>query len=374
MLGRKKADRKKKIRAQIDTGNVLTGTGDTLTDAADVQLGELCRQDGEQCIQSDERYAQSRKMNGVQADGRRNRFSGTLHVQPDENYAQQFSESEIRTQELTDTKVVTKQLKKPTSAAGTVKDRPCMVEIGTASVIGSRKSQQDSVFGYESDGYAIGIVCDGMGGLSGGEVASRVALQSLADAWFAQRDVLDIPNFFRREAVRADEKVYVQEAADGQRLQAGTTIVAAIVRRNELYWLSVGDSKLYFIRGEEMISLNVEHNYRLELNAMLREGRMTAEEYAAEEYRAEALTSYLGIGNLSLMDISPKAYPLKDGDIILLASDGLYRSLHEEDILTIVRKNRQDMQKAAEALTAAVKGRKKQDNTSVVILRYGRSR
>ena len=336
MLGRKKADRKKRRSVQMDTGNVLTGAGSTSQGAAHVQLGDLCRQDG--------------------------------------NDAGQFAETEIRTQELTETKVVTRQLKKPKDAAGLVKNGRNMLEVGTASVIGSRKSQQDSVFGYESDGCAIGIVCDGMGGLSGGEVASRVALQSLADAWFAQRDVVNIPDFFRREAVCADEKVYAQEAADGQRLQAGTTIVAVIVRRNEMYWLSVGDSKLYFIRGEEMISLNVEHNYRLELNAMLREGKMTAEEYSAEEYRAEALTSYLGIGNLSLMDISQKAYPLKEGDIMLLASDGLYRSLHEEDILMIVRKNRQDMQKAAEALTAAVQGRKKQDNTSVVILRYGRSR
>lgn len=243
------------------------------------------------------------------------------------------------------------------------------VEIGTASIIGSRKSQQDSVFGYASDGYALGIVCDGMGGLSGGEVASRVALESLADAWFAQQDVSDIPAFFRREAISADEKVYRQEAMDGSRLQAGTTIVAAVVRKKELYWLSVGDSKLYFIRGQEILSLNVEHNYRMQLNTMLRQGKLTAQEYAAEEYRAEALTSYLGIGSLSQMDISTKAYPLADGDVILLASDGLYRSLSEEEILAIVRRNGQDMQQAAQALTAAVKGRKKQDNTSVVILR-----
>lgn len=245
-----------------------------------------------------------------------------------------------------------------------------VVEIGMASIIGSRRSQQDSMFAYAADGQAIGIVCDGMGGLAGGEIASRIALESLADAWFEQMDTMDIPAFFQRAAVSADEKVYWQETPDGKRLQAGTTIVAAIVRRGGLYWLSVGDSKLYFIRGQEILSLNVEHNYRLELNTMLRQGRMTAQEYAAEEYRAEALTSYLGIGGLTVMDINPRAYPLKDGDMILLASDGLYRSLNEEEILTIVRKNERNMQHAADALTAAVTGRKKQDNTSVVILRY----
>lgn len=243
------------------------------------------------------------------------------------------------------------------------------VEIGTASILGSRKSQQDAVFGYAHGGRAIGIVCDGMGGLLGGEIASRAALESIADAWFAHPKVEDIPQFLRSEAVRADEKVYWQESVDGMRLNAGTTVVAVMIENNELYWLSVGDSKLYFIQGREILSLNVEHNYRMELNARLRDGTMTAQEYEAEEYQAEALTSYLGIGNLSLMDISTKAYKLQDQDIILLASDGLYRSLSEDEILAIVRENDQDMQKAAETLTASVQGRKKQDNTSVVLLR-----
>ena len=97
---------------------------------------------------------------------------------------------------------------------------------------------------------------------------------------------------------------------------------------------------------------------------------MTAQEYAAQEYRAEALTSYLGIGDISVMDVSPRAYPLEDGDTILLASDGLYRSLHEEEILAVLQKNSRNMQQAAQALTAAVGGRKKQDNTSVVVMRY----
>ena len=106
------------------------------------------------------------------------------------------------------------------------------------------------------------------------------------------------------------------------------------------------------------------------LEEAVQKAEAMAQEYAAEEYRAEALVSYLGIGDLTLMDVSPGAYPLDDGDLILLASDGLYRSLSEEEILAVVTKNERDMQQTADALTAAVKGRKKQDNTSVVILRY----
>lgn len=331
MLGRKKAE-KRKNKMQTDSG-------------VSVSDGSLYEQLGSLCEQADVPYEQQESV----------------------WYSQQDSDPGEVTRKIPGREPVTLDLSKRKAVRAA---RGGSVQIGTSSVIGSRKTQQDSVFGYQSSGWALGIVCDGMGGLAGGEIASRVALQSIADAWFAQSPVADIPDFFRKEAASADQKVYSQTAADGSRMQAGTTVVAAVVRGNGLYWLSVGDSKLYFIRGQEIQSLNVEHNYRLELNNRLREGSMTAQEYAAEEYRAEALTSFLGIGSLSEMDVSPRAYPLQDGDLILLASDGLYRSLTEEEILAIVAKHSRDMQQAADALTAAVRGRKKQDNTSVVILRY----
>ena len=244
------------------------------------------------------------------------------------------------------------------------------IEIGVASVTGTRRTQQDTVLGYQSGDRALAIICDGMGGLAGGETASRIAADSIAGAWFDQQDLPDIPAFFRREAVIADRKVSAQTDADGHPLRAGTTVAAVIIRAGQLYWLSVGDSRIWLIRGNEILTLNVEHNYRMILNARLRRGELTPEQYAAQEHRAEALISYIGMGNVSLMDINAQAYPLRDGDTILVSSDGLYRSLYEEEILLVLKRNGTDMQKAADAFMAAVAGRKKQDNTSVALLRY----
>ncbi len=250
------------------------------------------------------------------------------------------------------------------------------IEIGTSSILGTRKNQEDTVFGYAKDTEAVAVVCDGMGGLAGGELASKAAAESLADAWFCRKDVRDIPEFFWEEALRADEKVFLQENEKGERIHAGTTIVAAIIREGELYWLSVGDSKIYIVRGEEILSVCREHNYRLTLDEQLAQGKLTPEEYAAEEYRAEALISYLGMGNVSLMDINRQPFFLQEGDIVLLSSDGLYRSLSEEEIRDILKRHEADMQAAADALTAAALGGKKsgQDNTSVVAMRYVKGR
>ncbi len=251
-------------------------------------------------------------------------------------------------------------------------EKPPGIEIGTSSVIGKRKYQEDSLFAYGSGGEAIAIVCDGMGGLAGGAEASRTAVRSLSDAWLARSGEEDFPEFLRREARIADEKVFLLKDGNGGRLEAGTTVVAAVVQDGNLYWLSVGDSKIYIIRDGEMLSVCRQHNYRLTLDQKLAAGELTREQYQAEEGRAEALISYLGMGNVSLMDINCRPFALEDGDIVLLSSDGLYKSLSEEEIFSIVRENRGDMDQLARKLTEGALGKQKpgQDNTSVAALRY----
>lgn len=245
-----------------------------------------------------------------------------------------------------------------------------VVDIGISSIIGARAKQQDTVFGYEAGLQAIALVCDGIGGLDSGEAASRIAATSLVDAWFEQADFDNIPNFLKKAAVQADREVYLQTDENGVPICSGTTAAAAVISGNELYWLSVGDSRIYMIREDEIEPLNIDHNYRLELDLRMQRGELTQAEYEAQECRADALISYIGMGNVSLMDINQKAFLLNDGDIVLLCSDGLYRSMQEQDILHMIRAYEQDMQQAADALTAAVQDRKKQDNTSVVLLRY----
>lgn len=251
--------------------------------------------------------------------------------------------------------------------------RKCLpLQLGMSSIMGTRSSQQDSIFGHVDEKGALGIVCDGMGGLTGGEFASRTAVESLAEAWFSREEIADIPAFLEEEALNADEKVFQLENDEGEPLQAGTTIVAVVIRDNELYWLSVGDSKIYIIRGNEILAVSREHNYRMTLDQKLKQGEITPEEYSAEEYRAEALISYIGMGNVFLIDVNRKPFLLEDEDIIILSSDGLYRSLSEQEILRIARKYARDMQICAQNLTVAALGDKQsgQDNTSVVALRY----
>lgn len=93
-------------------------------------------------------------------------------------------------------------------------------------------------------------------------------------------------------------------------------------------------------------------------------------EYKKKGKQAEALISFLGMGDMALMDI--KTIQLKDQDRILLCSDGLYRALSEEVILEVLNYHKFDMQMAAQALTdeASRRSKRGQDNTSVVLIQY----
>lgn len=246
------------------------------------------------------------------------------------------------------------------------------ITLGISSILGTRKNQEDAVYAYTKEKNAIAIVCDGMGGLNGGETASNTAVKSLAEAYFLEKQIRNIPEFLERQALKADEEVFLLEDETGEALQAGTTIASVIIQEGKLHWLSVGDSRIYIIRGDEIMAVNQEHNYRMKLDALLEGGSITEEEYKREEHRAEALISYIGMGNMSLMDINRQPFILEDEDIVLLSSDGLYRSLSDEDILGIVLEAKEDTQSMAEQLTRMAMGDKQsgQDNTSVVALQY----
>ena len=247
------------------------------------------------------------------------------------------------------------------------------ITLGVSSILGTRKNQQDTVFGQVDGDQALAVVCDGMGGLNGGEIASQTAVRTLVEDHYRNPDVSDIPIFFRDEAFKMNEAVRELKDDRERPLDGGTTCVAAFVRGNALYWFAVGDSRIYLIRGNEIAAVNPEHNLRYKLDADLAAGKITKEEYKREEEsQGEALISYLGIDELKLMEINAKPFLLKERDIILLCSDGLYRSLPEQEIVALIHSDEPDMVAAARRLTGAVqsKGKWVQDNASIIVMQY----
>jgi len=131
------------------------------------------------------------------------------------------------------------------------------------STIGNREQQQDRA-GYElkEDG-GIVVICDGMGGHEGGQIASTLAVNMLLDRFLETYPCKMIGKMLEDAVVRIDESVADLKHEDGTRMRCGSTLVAIVVKNHELHWVSVGDSHAYILRNGELVQISQDHVYQI---------------------------------------------------------------------------------------------------------------
>lgn len=244
------------------------------------------------------------------------------------------------------------------------------IEIACYSDVGARDSQQDAAYAYVSDDCALGLVCDGMGGVRGGELASRTAVDYVRNRFYEELDgAADFVENGLQMLEAVDDVVYQLADPAGKRIGCGTTLAAAYMNRDRLYWLSVGDSRVYLQRGEQMVQVTTDHNYFLRLNDQRRSGEISDEEYEKESARGEALISFVGMGGLMLIDVNDTGLQLVTGDTVLVCSDGLYRSISDTELMQILQLP--TLEDSAQRMIELIEERMnlKQDNFTFVLMR-----
>ncbi len=263
------------------------------------------------------------------------------------------------------------------SSAKIIRKAPQLTTLAR-SAVGNRNYQQDALYVTSSKILAsnkktrvLAIVCDGMGGMGDGGRVSRTAIQMMVQGFQkVEKDpVLNIPLFFQRGIYAADHVISGFPKENGR--GSGTTMVSCIVEDNRLYWASVGDSRIYIIRRRQMQQVTRDHNYWLKLQEKVAAGEITPEEARASRNK-EALISYLGMGNVSLMDINTQPFELQYGDMVMLCSDGITKTLPDAQIKEIILADAVQPERKAEALVDAAThaNSHSQDNTSVVLIHY----
>ena len=249
----------------------------------------------------------------------------------------------------------------PVQSRPVIRTVPQMTTLARSSV-GNRNYQQDALYVSESKVLSankkirlLAVVCDGMGGMADGGKASRTAIQMMVQGFknIEKAPQVNIPAFFQQGIYAIDQVVSAFPKENGR--GSGTTMVACIVEDNKLYWASVGDSRIYIIRNHQMQQVTRDHNYWLRL-----------------QENKEALISYLGMGNVSLMDINTEPFTMQYGDMIMLCSDGITKTLPDAQIKKIILADEVRPAQKAEALVEAAThaNSHSQDNTSVVLVHY----
>lgn len=185
-----------------------------------------------------------------------------------------------------------------------------------AQTIGKRTNQEDSYGVKHFPAGTLAIVCDGMGGHTLGDRASRVAVDSFIEGF-------EIPSGVSvREALLSAlmyANIRVGDIFEGMEDIGGCTLLAAYVTRVSVTWVSVGDSPLFLWRGNRLIRLNADHSMR----SVFSDLTIPGSSFADVTKRGHMLRSAVTGDDITLIDLPNTPYPLLPRDRIILASDGI---------------------------------------------------
>jgi PPM family protein phosphatase len=240
------------------------------------------------------------------------------------------------------------------------------VNVCVAQHIGDRQEQQDRVAIITSPrnpGAMLAIVADGMGGRTGGRMAADQVV-STAENLF--KDMTERDSTFRDMLLHlaAEAHTVIRLTAIASEKEPHATLCALIIRKNTAIWAHAGDSRLYFFRGGRLLHRTEDHTYAEQLRL---EGRYEDAELAASRYK-NILVSALGINKKPKVEIGEDE-ALREGDVFLLASDGLWAYFEDDELAEILQQ--MSPREASERLVSLARERAegRGDNLSLAIIK-----
>lgn len=213
--------------------------------------------------------------------------------------------------------------------------------------------------GAESSAW-LAVVADGMGGHSAGEVASRIAVDTISQEFLWSSDE---PAGALLDVVRTANRRIFDTAATADELSGmGTTCTALVLADWKAYLAHVGDSRLYLVRAGEIYSMTEDDSAVME---MVRQGILTREEARSHADRNVILRA---LGTHPAVEVSrwARPFPVREGDRFVLSTDGLHDLVEDTEIRDAVRTR--GHQKACARLIAGARERGGPDNITVVVL------
>lgn len=244
------------------------------------------------------------------------------------------------------------------------------VEVASLTDVGcQRENNEDSYAYWESDDDAeferlgrLVVVADGMGGVEGGQFASRIAVESVQHAYASspesdpQQRLLEA---FRLAHAQVQEKARQDPALRGM----GTTLTAFALVGHRLFYAHVGDSRLYLLRAGKLQALTHDHS----LVARLVENGVVSARDAESHPQKHVLTAAVGVSDEIQPDHPAGPINIQASDVLMACSDGLWGQMSEQEMAEILAS-----QKPAEACRSLVEVAKNHggpDNITLQIVR-----
>jgi serine/threonine protein phosphatase PrpC len=233
--------------------------------------------------------------------------------------------------------------------------------------LGCVRTNNEDSYGYDAE-QQLYVVCDGMGGRAAGEVASGMAVRTLIESFASSTasgpdgEALPIANRMLNAILDANQAVRDAGAQNSELRTMGTTLVCACLEGTRAVIGNVGDSRAYLIRNGTCAQITQDHSLLAEA---LRSGGISLESAAASSLQS-VITRAIGVEDTVEPDLF--AAQLEPGDVLLLASDGLTRYAHDEQILAAVEGNA-DLATACKSLIDFANNSGGADNVTCILLR-----
>ncbi|MCH4208353.1 MAG: Stp1/IreP family PP2C-type Ser/Thr phosphatase [Solobacterium sp.] len=229
-----------------------------------------------------------------------------------------------------------------------------------------RKTNQDNyVIASNANGDVFAMICDGIGGGRGGDVASHMAVSYLSEAFSdvqAFTEASDVKKWLKREAAVINAKIFQMGNANSSLKGMGTTLTGVVLTKVGKFIVNIGDSRVYgFYSDGRFLQLTMDHTL---MQDMITHGELSREE-AATFSRKNVLTNALGVWESIRCDIDLHQEPVKG---FLLCSDGLHGYVSQTTMKEIVQNTDLDPSLRARRLIRAALEAGGFDNVTAILI------
>jgi protein phosphatase len=253
--------------------------------------------------------------------------------------------------------------------------RPLRIEVAGQTDVGRKRVHNEDSFAIIPE-YGLYIVADGMGGHASGEVASKMAIDTLQDFFAATSDDPERTWPYKMDRAKGYEenrlitgiklcnlRIFESAQRNTKQRGMGTTLVSLFAVEGGYYVAHVGDSRIYRIRGNHIEQLTEDHSL---LNDYKKMKRLTEEEIANFPHKNVIVRA---LGMKDTVKVDTRFEQPEEGDMLLLCSDGLCGPVDDRSILDIARSS-PDLGTVSQRLIAAANERGGPDNITCIVARW----
>jgi serine/threonine protein phosphatase PrpC len=213
------------------------------------------------------------------------------------------------------------------------------------------------------------VVSDGMGGALAGDVASRMAIDSVREVMVGNdgqgcEPDSSLVDCLKHATMQANRAIHYKSMEDSRCSGMGATLTGAAIRHDKLDLVQVGDSRAYVVRGEQIRLATKDQSL---VQQLVDVGQISEEEAETHMFRNVILQA---LGAQTELTPATARIQLREGDVLLLCSDGLSGKLRNEEIRKIVAEAGEDLGAACSALVDEANHRGGEDNITVVLARF----